>query len=300
MLAERLAGLKRMLVSIETHKQPVLLASGVEWPDMLPQKPRPSVYNPSVHSFYELVYVDSGTCAIVLGDRAYKLKEGDICVIGVEEEHYETPIVPEIGYCAYWFKILHNKLTVHVTRYNPDQGLDWLQEEHSIWLDSNLEVLFQAMMDEAHTASEFSGNIVRGYLLVFAGMMCQRLCDTGWAEEVLQTAGNDAIISKAIGYIARNYAGRECTVANLASYVMLNPNYLSAYCKRKTGYTPYQLIMRIRMEKARQLLIKEAWGIKEISEAVGYSSPYHFSSIFKRYYHLSPTEYRRRLQVGLI
>ena len=49
----------------------------------------------------------------------------------------------------------------------------------------------------------------------------------------------------------------------------------------------------LRMEKAKELLIKPQLKIIDVSEQVGYSEPYYFSHCFKKYSGVSPKEYRR-------
>lgn len=56
------------------------------------------------------------------------------------------------------------------------------------------------------------------------------------------------------------------------------------------GWTPYQWLIRRRMETAFQMLTTGKYRIKEVASSVGYTDPLHFSREFNRVYHMSPRE----------
>lgn len=82
-------------------------------------------------------------------------------------------------------------------------------------------------------------------------------------------------------------------LSEIAARVYMSPNYVSTFFKQKTGESITQRMSRIRLEKARRLLIDPNLKIYEICEQVGYTNPYYFSVWFKKMQGVSPTEYRR-------
>ncbi|MFQ9799752.1 MAG: helix-turn-helix domain-containing protein [Clostridia bacterium] len=48
----------------------------------------------------------------------------------------------------------------------------------------------------------------------------------------------------------------------------------------------------MKIKYAEQLLKTTSLSINEISDTLGFSSPYHFSNLFKSYYRLSPKHFR--------
>lgn len=58
--------------------------------------------------------------------------------------------------------------------------------------------------------------------------------------------------------------------------------------------TPYQYLLDLRFERAKQLLRYTSRTIAEISALVGFSRPSHFSSAFRRRVGVSPRAYRGR------
>lgn len=61
--------------------------------------------------------------------------------------------------------------------------------------------------------------------------------------------------------------------------------------KQYTGLSPHAYVTRIRLEKAKDLLINTTLSVAEISRIVGYPDPLYFSRIFKKYTGVSPKMY---------
>ncbi|MFP4382237.1 MAG: helix-turn-helix domain-containing protein, partial [Candidatus Sumerlaeia bacterium] len=57
--------------------------------------------------------------------------------------------------------------------------------------------------------------------------------------------------------------------------------------------SPMDYLLRLRIDKARQLLMQTSMNLAEIAEHTGFSSPYHLSNVFKKVRGQSPSEYRR-------
>ncbi|MDL5051072.1 AraC family transcriptional regulator [Oscillatoria amoena NRMC-F 0135] len=64
------------------------------------------------------------------------------------------------------------------------------------------------------------------------------------------------------------------------------------------GMGPLTAIRFVRLEEASLRLARNAGNIKQIAEATGFSSAYHFSKVFKDAYGISPKEFRARVKAG--
>jgi AraC-like DNA-binding protein len=63
--------------------------------------------------------------------------------------------------------------------------------------------------------------------------------------------------------------------------------------KARTGHPPVTYILRVRMQRALQLLHQTDWTITEIARAVGIDNPFYFSRAFRRIHGRSPSESRK-------
>ena len=106
---------------------------------------------------------------------------------------------------------------------------------------------------------------------------------------------NSAIIKKIHEFILENYK-EKINRDEIASYVYLNPAYLSRLFKKETGKTLTEYVTELRINEAKRLLSNTDNTITAIAEEIGYYNYSYFSKIFKDIIGLTPGEYRKRYQ----
>lgn len=115
--------------------------------------------------------------------------------------------------------------------------------------------------------------------------------DNELVEEVSGYPSNNAeIVESAKKYIQMNYR-KEISLEEIANHVAISSYYLSRIFSKSEGITYKDYLIKLRMEKAKQLLRDGKKSIKEISIEVGYVDQNYFSRAFKKYYHKSPKEF---------
>ena len=102
------------------------------------------------------------------------------------------------------------------------------------------------------------------------------------------------LIDKAVEYIKENYSDSELNVEVLCSYLNVSATYFSTLFKRETGMSFVNYLTKVRMDKALQLLNTTDEKTYNISSLVGYMEPNYFSYVFKKYYGISPSNYRKK------
>lgn len=95
-------------------------------------------------------------------------------------------------------------------------------------------------------------------------------------------------------YIERNY-GWEIQSAVAARIFGMEEDSLLRHFKQHVGMQPADYAVKIRMGRAEQLLPDVSLKLSDLALLVGYDSPGHFVSAFKKYSGRSPKEYRERL-----
>ncbi|WP_040346229.1 response regulator transcription factor [Neobacillus bataviensis] len=104
------------------------------------------------------------------------------------------------------------------------------------------------------------------------------------------TNHNDPIIYKIKEYVKSNF--KSVTLEEAAQLVFMNPHYVSKYFKQKTDENFSDFVFQIKMEEAAKLLKTMQYKAYEVSEMVGYSNAKNFTRAFRRYFGVSPKEYR--------
>lgn len=82
------------------------------------------------------------------------------------------------------------------------------------------------------------------------------------------------------------------SLSELAAHAGLSKAHLIFLFNEETGMPPIEYFLRLKMQKAGQLLSLTGMTVKEIAANVGVSDPYYFSRLFKKTMGMSPTEYR--------
>ena len=89
-------------------------------------------------------------------------------------------------------------------------------------------------------------------------------------------------------------------IETLAKMLNLTPNYTHKLIRQLYGVSFVQKLTRTRVVKAQHMLSKGNSSVEQIAEAVGYGSVNGFRAAFRKETGLTPSEYRRRAQAGLI
>lgn len=125
----------------------------------------------------------------------------------------------------------------------------------------------------------------------------QWLVDLAAARESLPGGRNrcsvDSALERVLSYIQDNYQ-KELSLTNLSKVIFLSPDYFSRIFKEQVGCTFSEYILRMRMEKAKELLSETDMLISDLARQVGYSDPNYFSRIFGRTVGVSPSRYRQK------
>lgn len=91
----------------------------------------------------------------------------------------------------------------------------------------------------------------------------------------------------------QTHSNEEISLQDIADRFSLSREYISRRFKQERNENISDFISRIRIEKAKVLLLNPQLKIVQISEMVGYNDEKYFSKVFKKQEGMSPNEYRR-------
>jgi LacI family transcriptional regulator len=100
-------------------------------------------------------------------------------------------------------------------------------------------------------------------------------------------------VRDAVAYI-REHAGEVFGVERLTEVVPVSRRWLETHFREVMGCTLHQYICRVRVGRAKELLVLEPKGpIQDIAAACGFAGPTQFRTVFQRLTGMSPGAYRR-------
>ena len=100
------------------------------------------------------------------------------------------------------------------------------------------------------------------------------------------------VLEEAIHYLDNNYTDPLLSMDVVCDALGISISYLSTLFKKMLDTSFNKYLVKIRIEKAQELLRFSPQKIYEIAQSVGYNDVYYFSYSFKKYTGVSPKEYR--------
>jgi AraC-like DNA-binding protein len=102
------------------------------------------------------------------------------------------------------------------------------------------------------------------------------------------------VVTRAREFIARNQ-DRDVSLGEVAQAVNTSIFYFCKLFKKTTGHTFTDYLSRVRIEKAKTLLLNPSTRVSEVAYAVGFQSLTHFNRMFRKLTGQSPSAYRAAL-----
>jgi AraC family transcriptional regulator len=85
---------------------------------------------------------------------------------------------------------------------------------------------------------------------------------------------------------------KDLPLAELAAVVCMSPFHFARLFKRSTGVPPHRFVVRQRIARARLVLTTRELSIAQISRMVGFRTPSHFTTVFRRVLGMTPRAFR--------
>jgi AraC-like DNA-binding protein/ligand-binding sensor protein len=104
------------------------------------------------------------------------------------------------------------------------------------------------------------------------------------------------LIARAKRYI-EDKQSEDLTLGEVAKAVNTSTFYFCKMFKKATGLHFTEYVSRVRIEKAKNLLLNPNLRVSEVAFEIGFQSLTHFNRVFKKIVGQSPTEYREQLAV---
>ncbi len=129
---------------------------------------------------------------------------------------------------------------------------------------------------------------VKEMLLKFTG---------GKGKEIsnIEEEGYSGMVKEMLAIIEESY-GMRLGLDTFAEKFRLTPEYISNLFAKETGMTFSNYLKKIRIEKAKELILSTDMKIYEVAYSVGYSDQKYFSKVFKEYTGVSAKQFAVDIQ----
>lgn len=252
------------------------------------------------HDEYEIFYIMDGQRQFFFNNRSFLAGKGDLVLIDSDMIHMtRCPDHCEPGYERMILYITSRKMAQMDAKF-PDlnfaaffrknPGIYHLNEDQQAFF---LQTCRHFQQEETARALGYAQAIEAGTVLLLLRLV--RELTAGESILPMYQDKKYRCVYQLADYLSVHYAEQH-SLDELAAQFYLSKFYMCRLFRRAIGYSvsEYQTILRI--QKAREYLVKTKWSISAIAERVGYNSLTHFEREFKRYMNVSPLKYRSTLR----
>ena len=252
-----------------------------------------SVYHD--HDFTELTYILSGKGKYLVEGNLYDVEAGDIiiCNPGIKHQNIlvnpkEPTVVFFAGFTDFHFKNMPpNSIILR-------DGGCILHTTSEIKQDISRHCFEMLAENESCQVGKYF--MLKAHLIQILLLMIRDITEAQDNNQKgcnFESYNKSYAVKKIINYLNENYENK-ISLDQIAHNMYLSPVYISKIFKEETGESPINYLIKIRLEKARDILLtSEGGSIKSIANSVGYEDVYHFSKLFKKYYGISPLYYKK-------
>lgn len=241
----------------------------------------------------EITYVVSGKGLIYSGEHVREVTAGQIHFI--REGQYHRIVADEHHDLRYFYigflpNTKHKDIQVFL---NAIKELDFFFVED----EGSIKTLLEKLLNEFYIRDEESNLMIHLYFSQMLILLYRIL--TGRAKEKLSKINRSTsnhVIYQALKYIDKEYL-KITTVKQIAEALSYSEYHLSHIFKEKMDITIKDYLMQKKMSTATELLKNSNMSISEIAEQLHFSSLHSFGVAFKRYMHISASEFRQNSDI---
>ncbi len=153
--------------------------------------------------------------------------------------------------------------------------------QHCGNLDSNDRDLFIARIVQSENLEDACQQVN-----LYAEKMCEKI------TEINEPHGSKKA-KLAIQFLKQNYSNPNLGLSDVCNYLGISTSHFSNIFKEAMGVTCMEVLMKIRMEEAKRLLIETQLRNYEIADRVGFSDAHYFNIAFKKTTGMAPKQYAK-------
>ncbi len=243
-----------------------------------------------LHPYFELCFVEHGSCRFLVGDGMYDLSEGDFLLIPPDIIHYTRYLSGPCRRSGIYFRL--SDLEEQVIAMLPG-GESFFSEMRIFHVpeayQKQYNELIAAMVLEEQVNDGRTPMILRmqlQVLLLNSSRICVFLRDT---PADIHTA--DRQVLEAARYINEHFR-QQISSPEIAAAAGFSPNYLSRKFREAAGIGIHEYLVFVRLRSAALELISTDHSVTEVATNCGFSDSNYFKDAFKKKYGITPREYR--------
>ena len=250
------------------------------------------------HTEFEFVYVETGTVYFGISDKQFALSEGQGVFINSKILHryfsQGNAIVPNFVLMPYFIaaqdSLIYQKYVLPIMA----SPMDYQIFSSDIPWQAQALSLMREMMAAQEKASDVE--LVSSYLIQKIWHILYQNTDVEhMGKKENYSASSQARLQLMMQYIHQKFA-YNISLSDIADQAKVSKSTALNLFQRYLGISPVTYLINYRLQEAAKLLASTEKKVTVISKDTGFDSVDYFCKAFKKYYKLTPTEYRKKAQ----
>ena len=241
------------------------------------------------HSFFELTYVDTGVLHTEVDGVPYTLSEKELIIYGPGQFHAQHTDNDTVSYVTIMFNMENT---------SPDLPQDWYKILINQVFPYNKKIysIIKALVQESSNGAPYTASLMHCLLTETIIRLLQGVYSTPSSQpsSVVRQNYQEELFDRILEYV-HSKLYEPLTVADVCQQFSISRSTLQLLFKNAVNQSPKKYISDMKLEKSCQMLRENKCTISEISLKLGYSSIHYFSNAFNQKYHISPSEYAKRI-----
>lgn len=259
----------------------------------LPRTLQPNYkFGPHCHKNVEICMMTKGECDIIVNGKTVTVHSGEMMVIFPHMIHsfHMRSRKP-----AYFFQIHFQPdsfSAVEPEVVEKVKFLGYMADERSAYLlqpfSQGLRACVERICEEMNNnEDEFCTPLARVYIYEMIYLLSREINQGYRRLFVIE----NPLVTRAIQFIS-NHMGEKIQLTDVANACQITSRYLSTVFKNVMNITVNDYINIAKVDKAMRWLTDTNLPHAEIASRLGFSSTQYFSTVFKRYTYVTPSEYK--------
>lgn len=250
------------------------------------------------HTEFEFVYVETGTVYFGISDKQFALSEGQGVFINSKILHryfsQGKAIVPNFVLMPYFIaaqdSLIYQKYVLPIMA----SPMDYQIFSSDIPWQAQALSLMREMMAAQEKASDVE--LVSSYLIQKIWHILYQNTDVEhMGKKENYSASSQARLQLMMQYIHQKFA-YNISLSDIANQAKVSKSTALNLFQRYLGISPVTYLINYRLQEAAKLLASTEKKVTVISKDTGFDNVDYFCKAFKKYYKLTPTEYRKKAQ----
>lgn len=250
------------------------------------------------HQTLEIFMVLKGSVNVSIESDEYELVEGEIAIVNVDETHRlysnkDNLILMfhiDINYFQKYYDDIKN---IYFYTDCASEGNPQVEKKYEI-LKQYLSIIAFEMIQQKEDYDLYIKKILVKLLYLLINDFHYLIYENRDLKDNQEQLQRYHRIAK---YIYNNY-NNKISLKDIAEKEFLNAQYLSNEIKNSLGTNFKDFVNLTRVEESVKLLLDTNMTISEISEEVGFSHIRYYNKSFKKYFKMTPRQYRKKYQVS--